>query len=51
MISRIAMAKAEFSMNNPLSTSKFDFNLRRKIEKCHTWSTALCDVETWTLRK
>jgi hypothetical protein len=31
--------------------SKLDLNLRKKLVKFYTWSTALYGVETWTLRK
>ncbi|GFG39761.1 hypothetical protein Cfor_00125 [Coptotermes formosanus] len=51
MKSRIAVRKAAFSKNKTLFTSKLDLNLRNKIAKCYIWSTALCCVETWTLRK
>jgi len=33
------------------TTSKFDCNLRKKLVQCYIWSTALCGVRTWTLRK
>jgi len=48
--SRIAMAKAAFSMKNTLFTSKLDLNLRKKLIKCYIWSMALYGAETWTLR-
>ena len=28
-----------------------DLNLRKKLIKCYIWCIALCDAETWTLRK
>jgi hypothetical protein len=28
-----------------------DLNLRKKLVKCHIWSTALYGAETWTLWK
>jgi hypothetical protein len=49
--SRIAVAKAEFNKKKTLFTSKVNLNLRKKLVKCYIWSTALCDAETWTLRK
>jgi len=35
--SRIAMAKAAFSKNKTLFTSKLDLNLRKKLIKCYIW--------------
>jgi hypothetical protein len=32
-----------------LFTSKFDFNIRKKIVKCYILSIALHVAETWTL--
>jgi hypothetical protein len=32
-------------------TSKLDLNLRNKLVKCYTCSTALCGAEKWALRK
>ena len=49
--SRIAMAKAAFSKEKFLFTSKLCLNLRKKLVKCHIWSTALCGAETWALWK
>jgi hypothetical protein len=50
--SRIAMAKTAFNKKKAtLFNSKFDLNLRKKLAKCYICSTALCGVETWTLRK
>jgi len=34
-----------------LLTSKLGLNLKKKLVKCYIWNTALCGVETWTLRK
>jgi hypothetical protein len=51
MKSTTAMAKAAFTEKNTLSTSKVDFNLRKKPEKCYTWSIDFYGAETWTLRK
>jgi len=48
---RIAMAKAAFSEEKNLFTSKLYFNLRKKPVKYLIWSTALCGAETGTLRK
>jgi hypothetical protein len=44
------MAKAAFNKKRALFTSKMDFELRKKVVKCHIWSIALCGAETWTLR-
>jgi hypothetical protein len=33
------------------STSKLDLNLKKKVVKCNTWSTAVYGAETCTLRK
>jgi hypothetical protein len=49
--SMIVMAKAAFNKKKTLFTSTFGLNLRNKLVKCYIWSTALYDVETWTLRK
>jgi hypothetical protein len=48
---RIAMAKAAFSEQKSLFTSKLHLNLRKKLIKCYIWSIALCGGETWTLQK
>jgi hypothetical protein len=48
---RIAMAKAAFNNKKTLFTSKLDLYLRKKVLKCHIWSTALYGAETWTLLK
>jgi hypothetical protein len=48
--SRIAMAKAALNKTTRF-TSKLDINLRKKLVKCYTWSTALYGAETWTLQK
>jgi hypothetical protein len=48
--SRIVMAKVAFNKEKALFTSKWDLNLRKKLVKCYTWSTALYGAETWTLR-
>jgi hypothetical protein len=45
------MAKAIFSRQNPLLTSKLELNSRNKLIKCYVWSMALYGAETWTLRK
>jgi hypothetical protein len=46
------MAKAAFNKKKTLFTSKLDFNLRKKLEKCYISSIAFYgDAETWTLRK
>jgi hypothetical protein len=49
--SKGAMVKAVFNKKKTLFTSKLNFNLRKKVLKCYTWRTALCDAEKWTLRK
>jgi hypothetical protein len=45
------MAKAALNKKKTLSTNKLNFNLRKKLVKCCTWSTALYGAETLTLRK
>jgi hypothetical protein len=42
------MEKAAFNKKKTLCTSKLDLNLRKKLVKCHIWSTALYGAETWT---
>jgi hypothetical protein len=49
--SRTAAIKASFKRKDIPFASKLDFNLWKKLVKCYIWSTALCGVETWTLRK
>jgi hypothetical protein len=44
------MAKAAFNKKT-LFTCKLDFNLRKKLVKCCTWSIALCGAETLVLRE
>jgi len=51
IISMAAMAKAAFNKKRTLFSSKLEFNLRKKLEKCYIWSIALYGAETWTLRK
>jgi len=46
---KIAMAKAAFNNKKIILTSITDLNLRKKLVKCYNWSTALYDVETWTI--
>jgi hypothetical protein len=48
---RIAVTKAKFNKKKALFTNNLGLNLRNKMAKCYIWSTALCCVETWTLRK
>jgi hypothetical protein len=43
--------KSSIQPEKALLTSKFDLNLRKKLVRCCVWGTALCGVETWTLRK
>ena len=45
------MATEPFNKKNTLFTSKLDLNLKKKQVKCYIWTTVLCGVETWTLRK
>jgi hypothetical protein len=45
------MTKAAFNKKKTLSTSKWDFSLRKKLVHCYNLSVALYDAETWTLRK
>ena len=47
---KIAIAKAAFNKKIIL-TSILDLNLRKKLVKCHIWSTALYGTETWTLQE
>jgi hypothetical protein len=49
MISKIVMAKAAFNRENILFSRKLD--LRKTLEKCYIWITALYDAKTWTLEK
>jgi len=44
------MAKAAFNKKRVLFTSMLDLKLKKKLVKCYIWSTALYDVETWTLQ-
>jgi hypothetical protein len=46
---RIGMTNAEFS-KKIFFTSKLDFKLRKKLQKCYIWSLALYCAETGTLR-
>jgi hypothetical protein len=48
---RIAMAKAAFNKKRTLFTSKMVLELRKKLVKCYTWSTASYGADTWTLRE
>jgi len=43
------MAKESFNTRKTLVTSKLDLNLRKKLIKCHIWSIALYDEETWDI--
>jgi len=45
--SSIIIAKASFNMKTALVTSTLDINLRNKLVKSYTWSSAAI----WTLRK
>jgi hypothetical protein len=45
------VAKTAFNKKRILFTNKLDLNLRKKLEKCYIWSTALYGAETWTLWK
>jgi hypothetical protein len=47
----IAMAKAAFSEQEVLLTSKLDVHLKTKPEKRYIWSIALCGAGIWTVRK
>jgi len=49
--SRIAMAKAAFSEEEALLTSKLDLHLRIKPKKRYIWNIALCDAGPWTVRE
>jgi hypothetical protein len=44
------MEKAAFNKKKTLFTRKLDLNWRKKLVKCHIWSTALYGAATWTLR-
>jgi hypothetical protein len=44
------VAKAAFNKNKTFITIKFDINLRKKLEKCYTWSRAVSGAETWILQ-
>jgi hypothetical protein len=45
------MAQAAFNTKKKLYTSKLYLNVIKKLVKCCIWNIALCDVDTWTLRK
>jgi hypothetical protein len=49
--SKFAMSKAALNKKHALFISELDLNMRKKLVKCYTWSTALSGVETWTLQK
>ena len=49
--SSIAMSKAAFNNKKALSTSKLNFNLRKKPVKCYVRSIALYGAENWILLK
>ena len=49
--SRTAMAKAAINKWKIHFTSKTDWNLRKTLAECYTWSIALYSDETWTLQK
>ncbi|GFG40635.1 hypothetical protein Cfor_06672 [Coptotermes formosanus] len=49
--SKTALAKAAINKKKTVFTSKLDLNLRKKLVKCYTWSTALYDAEKWTLHE
>jgi hypothetical protein len=40
------MAKAAFNKKRALFTSILDYELRKKLVKCYTWSIALYGAET-----
>jgi hypothetical protein len=44
------MATGAFNKKRTLFTSTLDLELRKKLEKCYIWSTALYGAESWTLR-
>ena len=48
---RIAMAKAAFNRKKTCFARELDLNLKKKLVKCHIWSTAFYGAETGTLRK
>ena len=50
LIESIYILKAAFNKKKALFTSTLDLDLRKKLVKCYTWSTALYGAETWTLR-
>jgi hypothetical protein len=50
-ISRISMAKAAFTKNDTLFTSKLDLDFRKKVVKCYIWSIGLYGAENCTFRK
>jgi hypothetical protein len=43
---RIAIVKAAFKKKRAIFTSKMDFEPRKKLVKCYTWSIALYGAET-----
>jgi hypothetical protein len=50
MKSGIVTAKPAFSRKKNVFSNKLDFDLRKKLVKCHIWRVAFCGAETWTLR-
>ena len=45
---RFAMAKAAFNKKKVLFTSTFEFEMRKKLVKCHICIIVLYGSETWT---
>jgi hypothetical protein len=45
------MAKVTFSNRRNILSSKLDFNLRKKLIKCHIYSIAFCSAGSWILHK
>jgi hypothetical protein len=48
---RISKGKAPFSNTKALFSSKFGFNLRKKLVNFYTWNTVLCGPEIGRFRK
>jgi hypothetical protein len=49
--SRIAHGKKAAFNKKALFTSTLDFNIRKKLVKCYSWTIVLYGAETWKLKK
>jgi len=48
--SRIAVAEVAFKKRKAVFPSKWDLNLRKKLEKLYVWCLASYGAETWILQ-